>query len=166
MNFDQKEQQTRSTMKVGIMRICGCLTRLSAGQAATEMAFLIPVLALLLVAITDFGRVYSMSVAVNNAARSGVEYGAQDAINSQDIAGMQKVSMNDMSGIAGASATAQNFCECPGSSARFACPQQQACKGQLAYVQVQTAASFKTILSYPGVPSPVTINATAIMRSK
>ena len=49
------------------------------GQSAVELAVVVPVLALLLVVVADFGRVFFVSVAVNNAARAGAQYGSGEA---------------------------------------------------------------------------------------
>jgi Flp pilus assembly protein TadG len=47
-----------------------------AGQALTEFALVAPILLLLVLAIADFGRVYSSLVAVEAAAREAADYGS------------------------------------------------------------------------------------------
>jgi hypothetical protein len=52
-----------------------------AGQSVTEFAIVVPVLLLLLIAISDFGRIYASAVAVEGAGREAADYGAFDASN-------------------------------------------------------------------------------------
>ncbi|MBI2776316.1 MAG: pilus assembly protein [Chloroflexi bacterium] len=48
----------------------------SAGQSTTEFALVIPILFLMVVAISDFGRLYTSMVAVESAAREAADYGS------------------------------------------------------------------------------------------
>ena len=134
-----------------------------AGQSAVEMALLVPVLLLLLTGISDFARVYYLSVAVNNAARAGTGYGGQNQTNSVDLAGMQNAALADATNIPGITATASTFCECPGTTSHFICPQNPQCKDQHTYVEVKTSATFKTTLHYPGIPNTVAVNGDSVM---
>ncbi len=43
-----------------------------------EFAFLLPVLLLLAVGVVELGRAAAFTIAVNNAATAGVEYGSQN----------------------------------------------------------------------------------------
>jgi Flp pilus assembly protein TadG len=45
-----------------------------AGQATVELALVLPLLALLLLIVVDFGRVFSVRIALANAAREGARY--------------------------------------------------------------------------------------------
>ena len=55
------------------------------GQALVEFTLLVPILLLLVVVAVDFGRLFFTYVEVNNAAREGVAYGAN---NPSDTPGM------------------------------------------------------------------------------
>ncbi len=46
------------------------------GQSVVELALLLPVLLLVFLGTTDFGRVYFAKVAITNAARVGARYGS------------------------------------------------------------------------------------------
>ncbi len=48
-----------------------------AGQALTELALVLPILALLFVGVLDLGRAFHTTVALSNAARVGVIFGQQ-----------------------------------------------------------------------------------------
>jgi Flp pilus assembly protein TadG len=47
-----------------------------AGQSVVEFAIMLPVVMLLLIAIADFGRLYTSAVAVESAAREAADYGS------------------------------------------------------------------------------------------
>lgn len=52
--------------------------RLDAGQAYVELALVLPVLALIALAVGDFGRVYATGIGVESAAREAADYTAFD----------------------------------------------------------------------------------------
>ncbi len=135
------------------------------GQSAVELALLAPVLVLVLLVAADFSRVYYMSIEASNAARAGVQYGAQSTTKASDTAGMQQAALNDAANVSGLTATASNFCECPPSTSHVTCS-LTTCSGMEMYVQVNTSAHFQTLVPYPGVPSTVTLNETALMRAE
>src|SRR5438552_14723579 len=103
--------------------------RCAAGQSAVELALLAPVLMLLLLVAADFGRLFYLSVAVNNAAHSGVQYGAQNVGTASQTAACTCSSAStstcggsnncicaaacaDATNISGFTATASEFCQC------------------------------------------------------
>ena len=163
------------------------LRKMSKGQSATELAFGLPFLVLLLVVVADFARVFYASVAVASAARAGVQYGAQSYIKAVDFTGMQQAALNDGKNItsfatpmeagapngSGLSASATNFCKCVTSPSASSCTCNNtivACSSTVpagcfleAFVKVTTSASFPTIIEYPGVPDPIPLTSTAVM---
>lgn len=163
----------------------------ASGQSATELALMAPVLIILLLVAADFGRLFYLSVAVNNAARTGVQYGAQNVGTASQTASCTCASANtttctssnncicaaayaDASNINGFTATPSEFCQCdpadggavvtcPGASGATPCPTMSDMR---IYVQVNTAATFKTVVSWPGIPSSVQVNGSAVMREQ
>jgi len=135
------------------------------GQSAVELALLAPVLVLVLVIAADFSRVYYMSIEAANAARAGVQYGAQSTTKASDTTGMQQAALDDAANLSGLTATASNFCECPPSTSHVTCS-LTTCSGMEMHVQVNTSAQFQTLVHYPGVPSTVTLNESALMRAQ
>src|ERR1700687_1108526 len=85
---------------------------LGRGQAAVEWALITPVIALLLVIAGDAMRMYYTSIEVNNAAKAGVQYGAQTQGTAVDLTGMQQAAQNDASDLPGMTATASTYCQC------------------------------------------------------
>lgn len=147
------------------------------GQALLEFAFLLPVLCVLSIGIVDVGRAVSATIAVNNAAAAGVEYGSQNSTTANDLAGMVTAATNDTlhNNIpAGMTAAASNGCVCDigtGTScspmpAQGTCSDIVAtCSGQVVQcVQVTTQLSFGPLFNYPGLPGSYSANGNAVMR--
>jgi hypothetical protein len=53
--------------------------RRHAGQSVVEFALVAPILLFIVIAIADFGRLYTAAVAIESAAREAADYGAFDA---------------------------------------------------------------------------------------
>lgn len=130
------------------------------GQSVVELALVLPLIALLLVAVCDFARLFYASIGVADAARAGVQYGAQNRATAVDYTGMQQAALNDGSGISNLSATASSFCQCSGTTVSCSSP---GCAKPDNFVQVTVSATFDTILTYPGIPQPATLSSTAVI---
>jgi Flp pilus assembly protein TadG len=139
--------------------------RVSRGQSLVEFAAVAPVLILLLLAVADFGRVFFVSITLNNAARAGTQYGIQSPANAADVSGMQQAAQSDASSISGVAATASERCECPDGSTQ-ACDFSPACSDMRVYVEVDTTGSFQTLLNYPGIPSSISLTGKSVMRAE
>ncbi len=134
------------------------------GQSWVEMAAVLPLLTVLLLAITDFARLYYTNIEVENAARAGAQYGSQSLITAADANGMKTAALNDASNLASMSASASQ-CTCMSGSSVAACPATYcANNAQATFVKVKTSAVFKTIVKYPEIPSTLTLTGRAVMR--
>jgi Flp pilus assembly protein TadG len=136
------------------------LRKMLKGQSMVELGLALPALALLLVVVADFARVFYDSIAVASAARAGVQYGARCYETAIQTNNVQQAALNDGQNVSGLSAVASIFCMCDG--AVVACSPAQCAEPQ-AYVQVTTNTTFHTLLNYPGVPSSIPLSATAVM---
>jgi Flp pilus assembly protein TadG len=136
------------------------------GQAAVEWALITPVIALLLVIAGDAMRMYDTSIEVNNAAKAGVQYGAQTPGTAADLAGMQQAAQNDASNVTGMTATASVYCQCPDSSTTFSCDTTNTCSDKRVYVEVDSAATFHSLLQFPGLTSSLQLSGKAKMREQ
>lgn len=147
------------------------------GQSLMEFAFVLPVLCLLAVGIVEIGRAAAFTIAVNNAATAGVEYGSQNEATAVDIPGMQSSATTDANFNFGTiSATATYGCLCdPGTgvSCSFPVPSPTTCDaaelncgtGQIVQcVQVTTHGQWSSMLNYPGLPAQYQANGQAVMR--
>lgn len=134
------------------------------GQSLLELAVAIPVLILLLVAAADFGRAFYLSIALNNAARAGAQYGSQTVITAADLNGMVQATKTDGANIPNLSATASQ-CTCESSTSVTACAASYCANDpQATFVEVDVQAPFQTLVSYPGIPSSITLAGKAIMQ--
>jgi Flp pilus assembly protein TadG len=138
----------------------------SIGQSAVEFAIAVPILALLLVAGSDFARVFFYSIAINNAARAGAQYGSQSVITAVDEDGMETAATNDGSNIPGITATAKQ-CTCVTSTVTK-CGGSYNCADypKASFVEVDTTATFTTLVNYAafGLTNSFTLNGKAVMQ--
>lgn len=135
-----------------------------AAQNLLEFALVMPVVLLLMVGAVEIGRLAYLGILVQNAARAGVQYGAQNLATAADNNGMQNAALNDGQNITGLTALASHSCTCAdGSSSSCAVGD---CSGshRLVYVQVNTTGQFQPLIRFPGLPSSYTLNGQAVMR--
>ncbi len=136
----------------------------SVGQSVLELAIILPVLLLLLLAAADFGRALYVSAAVQNAARAGAQYGSQSVITAADPAGMVTAAKDDAVEITNLTASASQ-CTCASSSNVAACPTSYCANNPHAtYVEVDTHASFQLMSAYLGISSPMQLSGKAVMQ--
>ncbi|MGB0034295.1 MAG: TadE/TadG family type IV pilus assembly protein, partial [Candidatus Acidiferrales bacterium] len=172
-NASPRETKSRFKYCFDSLIPCRPTTKPEAGSAVLELAFLLPLLMLMLVGTIDLGRLAYMSIEVSNAARAGVQYGQQSSDTSSDLAGMQTAATNDAPDLVGAAngnltATATYWCQCSdGSSVTANCTTTPPCGGThlLNYVKVTTSATYKPWIPYPGIPPSLTLNGKAVMRA-
>ena len=139
--------------------------RSSRGQSILEFAITAPILILILLTVADFGRVFFVAIALNNAARAGTQYGIQSPANAADVSGMIQAAENDASNVSGVTATASEYCACPDGSTQ-ACNASPSCGDMRVYVEVDTSGSFQTLLNYPGIPSSFSLKGKSIVREE
>jgi Flp pilus assembly protein TadG len=140
------------------------LRRADGGSAIAEMAIVAPLIMLLLLGLVEVGRYAQFSILVGNAARAGVQYGAQNLGTADDTAGMQSATLNDAQNLTGLSATPSQFCRCSDGTSSTCQPTDCAASHRLVYVQVDATGTFQSLLHLPYIPSSQTITSRAVMR--
>jgi Flp pilus assembly protein TadG len=157
------EMITQSTSRGG-----AALSLRPRGQSAVEFAMIASIVLLVLLAVADFGRMFYVSVALNNAARAGAQYGSQSLITAADSSGMVTAVDNDATNVTNLSTPTTSLCGCASSlpaNVTNTCPSSYCTNNPDAiYVTVTASAPFNTITKYPGVPSSTTLSGTAIMQ--
>jgi Flp pilus assembly protein TadG len=139
----------------------------SGGNAAVELALVLPILALMMMGAMDFARVFFTGVELASAVRAGVQYGAQSNARSGDSAGMTQAANDDAKDIGGITATATRYCQCSdGTSVDCLTGTCGAYGVPRIFVQVTGQKTFQPTFSYPGIPSAVNLNRRAIMRAQ
>jgi Flp pilus assembly protein TadG len=147
------------------LKVLGRLARADAGSALGEMAVIVPVLVLLLIGLIELGRYAQYSIVVGNAARAGVQYGAQTLGTAANLTGMEGAAKNDAGNLAGVNAHASQFCQCADGTASPQCLGTDcASSHRLVFVQVDTSGTFQSLVHFPGIPASQTITSSAIMR--
>jgi hypothetical protein len=139
------------------------------GQSLVELAFVLPLLLLLLVGIIEIGRFAYYSILVANAARAGAQYAAQSLATAADTAGISTAGANDAGAIVApntltVSSTQQCGCS---STALGACGALAICippNHPLVYVQVTAVGTFPSLFSYPGLPGTLSVTSVEEMR--
>ncbi len=140
------------------------LLRSESGTSVIELALVLPVLAFLLIGLIEVGRYAYYAIVAANAARAGVQYGAQSLTTAQDTSGMQNAASQDAMGLASLTANAQYLCSQNGGTP-VACANGTApTSSNVYYVKVQVTGTFKSLMSYPGIPTNVPVSGGAIMR--
>src|SRR5579862_7065820 len=153
------------------------------GQSLLEFALMLPFLILLAVGVVEIGRSIYYTVAVNNGATAGAEYGSQTEITAADTMGITNTAVCDANGgsppscqsgvLTSANVTVTNGCVCDNNDAGTSCNPMPAsgscvsisCSGQIAEcVQVQTTATYSPLFNYPGLPRSYSASGKAVMR--
>lgn len=135
------------------------------GQSYVELAFVLPVLAIVLVVAADFGRLFYTYVGVINAARAGAQYGSNSVITAADATGMSAAAKQDAVNVANLTVSASQ-CTCGTATSSIPACSSNFCANdpQGNYVVVNTQVPFTTIVKYPGVPSSITLKGQAVMQ--
>ncbi|HYH38550.1 MAG TPA: TadE/TadG family type IV pilus assembly protein [Azospirillum sp.] len=138
------------------------LARDRGGNVAVEFALLMPLLVIILTGLVDFGRATYERMALETAARSAVQYARQ---NPNDTAGITAAALN--SGGLDATATVEipaPFCECPDGTSigcSTVCPSGDPI---LRFLSVTVRHDFEPFFPYPGLPSPLALAGSAVIR--
>lgn len=133
------------------------------GSAAVELGLAMPVLLLLVVGLVDFGRNLYGAAALENAARTGVQY-AQ--LYPGDSVGLV-AAVRGAGGVADdATVNWQAYCVCPDGTP-IACTSTSTCTGELKplwLISVSVTQPFRAIIPFAELGLPATINGSAIVR--
>jgi Flp pilus assembly protein TadG len=154
-----------------LARLC-VLCKNDHGAALVELAFVIPILLLLVIGAVDFGRAYYMGIEVTNAAHAGAEYGSLNPpiTSTAGIIAAAKQSASDLSSM---SVTVPSWgCECSdGSSSSASCATTPSCTvtstrgGNAVYwVKVNTSVTYTTLMPWPGISNSFALSGTATVR--
>jgi hypothetical protein len=135
----------RSTTR-SVARRCGPRR----GAAAAELAIVLaPVLAFILVAGTDFARLFNAYLTITSCARNGALYGCLDTAHATNTAGIQTAALTD----AGSLSPQPSVSASTGTDAN-----------NNPYVAVTVTYTFSTIASFPRIPSTMNLSRTIQMR--
>ena len=138
-----------------------------AGSAIVELAVMAPLLLLLLLGVVDLGRFADTAIKVGNAARAGVQFGAQNEATAGDTQGMQNAATADAQ-LAGLTAVAApTFCQCADGTASTCQQGDCASSHRIQWVEVTASGTFSTGIDASIIPAALrslTISQTAVMQ--
>ena len=143
------------------------LGRADSGSALAEIALVLPLLVLVLLGLIEVGRFGNYTILVGNAARAGVQYGAQNTVTAADVAGMQNSAKSDGQNITGLTATASSFCKCSDGTASTCLATDCPTSHRIIYVQVLTSATVPSLTNSSVLPVPlrsIAVQGKAVMR--
>ena len=154
--------------------------RRQAGQALVELAFVVPVLVLLVIGVIEIGRYAYISILVGNAARAGAAYGARNLKTANDTTGIATAANNDFlsngqgpsNGQGGLSVTSNQTCGCDvggtiasDTTANCTPATPPVCTGHwVVTVHVTASGTFSGLFTFLGANS-IAISRTASVRA-
>ncbi len=135
------------------------------GGALIETALVLPFLIFLLLGVVEIGMAEYESIEVFNAARAGVQYGAQGTGYVTDTTGIRSAATSDAPNVT--LGTPQTFISwvCTDDTTPSGTPLACANGGAIETIlKVTTQATFTPLIHIPGVTSSITMNGWAIQK--
>lgn len=128
--------------------------RRSRGQAVAEFALVLPVIALLAIAIADFGRVYAAAVSVEAAAREAADYGSWNTGTAAWQSEATRRACSAMQVVEGYVGAADGS-SCTNPTVTIST--NEVTSAGVPLVHVQLSFQFATLVHVPPIPANVTI---------
>jgi Flp pilus assembly protein TadG len=137
------------------------------GQSLVEMAFILPVLVLLLIGIVNFGWFAYSYIELTNAANAGVHYASMSVINASNTSGILAAMTSDAGNLTSINPTTALTCLCSDGSVATSCTSYSACVTDGDYlidtVTVTAQTTVKPVVKFPGIPNSLTMHQSATM---
>jgi Flp pilus assembly protein TadG len=137
------------------------------GGSLLEIAFLMPVLLMMLVGAAEMGRVAYYAIEVNSAARAGAEYAAQNHATAANTTNIVLAASTDAANVGALTTTATTSCTCTSGTTITCSNAGTTCTSPARieeFVQVSTSATISPIFHYPGLPLSYSLSGHATMR--
>jgi|ERR1035438_9125763 Flp pilus assembly protein TadG len=156
--------ETAETYVVWVRRFLRALGS-DAGGALIETYLVLPILAVMLLGVMEIGMAEYQSIEVSNAARAGVQYGAQGLGYVTDLTGIRSAATNDAPNVTLGTTNAVTTLICDDDTAPTGSPLACANGGPIETVlKVTTRATFTPLIHIPGITSSITLNGWAIQK--
>ena len=135
------------------------------GIAVIELALVAPILALIIVAIVDFGLAYARQMTLANGVRAGVQY-AMVRRPVQGNTGAIAQTVADNAGVALANVEVSWVCTCSDSGGAAPTCSVSECGGADVNhsIRIAVTESYTMILSYPGMSNPISLGDQVLLR--
>jgi Flp pilus assembly protein TadG len=136
------------------------------GSAMIEAGLMLPFLVLLTCGAMDLARVFFAGIAVEGAARAGVQKGSF-SVGDAALTEMTTAADSDAAGqgLTGLTTSSRTFCSCVSGTGEVSCS-TATCSGAIPPVYVETTAryTFNPIIPYPGIPRNIAMSTSARFR--
>ena len=138
------------------------------GTTTVALAATLPLLVLMMVGAADFARIFYHTITLANASGTAAFYGSQGHIESVSFGDIGTVAAGDARNLAGVTANAELFCDCPTSTGGAGVDCTDGDCGAYGYPRSYSKTSvqqtFELMLPWPGVPNPVAITQQTYTR--
>lgn len=149
------------------------------GSTLVEFALLLPLLFILCMGATDFGRLFYHAVITANSAGVGAFHGAQNNVTAGQTSLMERRAKEEAKNLPASDTDAQAnaFCDCPDNPAyedsdgnlvnTVNCLDVNACGAYgppRGFVRVRASNTFRTLGPYPAIPQITQIGRHGYMR--
>lgn len=134
------------------------------GNSLLEFALISVVLMLLTVGVVDFGRVFALGNKAFNAAYAGTDWGRLSPAHYTDSAGMEAAATANLTGLAGATATATRTCYCSIGGSEVTCPASCVSGTPATYIKVSVDIPYQSLSRLPWLPGLTSIKGKSVVR--
>ena len=138
--------------------------RRQSGNILLEFSLAAPLLFLFFFGIVNFARLFNSAEVVADAAAAGTQYGALSPAHNGDFTGMQNAALADAPNAPGLTATASQFCTCSIGGPHLPCPASCNNGSSQTYIEVDASLPFTATLTFPGMPTTMTLTHNSIVR--
>jgi Flp pilus assembly protein TadG len=140
--------------------------RAASGVSSVEFALTAPMLAVVMIGLVDFSRFIIYKMEVGAAARAAAAYVDSSGYNTTGISN----AVANATGLKSLTVTPSQVCGCANATSGISTATcGAACNSggtSGTYAKISTQVNYTTIFEWPGVSQPVTVSATAMVRTK
>ena len=134
-----------------------------------ELVLVVPLLVILLLGAIEIGRAAYYAIAVTNASRAAVQYGAQKSSTAQDENGIKQAAVDDFgfgSPMLSLDNVTKSFFYTWEDGTPADCGGADDCSGHLInrYLKVTTQLQLTPLIAFPGLPGSYALKGEADMR--
>jgi Flp pilus assembly protein TadG len=164
MKIATKKVRSLNSGKQRVGAACGAAIRNQHGSSLVEVAVAVGLFTVMLIGATEFGWLAYQSIEVSNAARAGVQFGAQSRTHAADISDVQAAATQDAANVHGIAAAATYFCQCANGGTSTCAVTDCSTSRIIEYVQVNTSATVTPPVTLPLLPRSYALTGKAVMR--
>ena len=134
------------------------------GSAAVELAVVLPVLALLVLGVADFGRAFVTGSVVAHAAKAGAQYGSQGPAYAVNADAIRVAATQDAADVSSITVSSRSYCSCGGAEITCSSGSCGAYGEPRMFVAVTVSKTFQFLVKYPGLPQSIAMTRVATLR--